>query len=293
MNVNNRKGLILAGGSGTRLYPITHIASKQILPIYDKPMVYYPLSTLMLSKIREVAIISTPRDLPIYRDLLGDGSQWGMVFDYVEQPSPDGLAQAYLLSEKYLDGAPSALILGDNFFFGEGLSNKLTAAAKVEHCTVFGYQVNDPERYGVVEFDQNNKVLSIVEKPKAPKSNHAIVGIYFLDGQAPEMARKVTKSERGELEITDLLNLYRQMGKLSVEKLGRGYAWLDTGTHDSLLDAGNFIRTIEKRQNLKVGCPEEIAYLNKWISKEDLIKRAEPYAKTQYGKYLLSVSERY
>lgn len=293
MTVSKRKGIILAGGSGTRLYPITHMVSKQLLPLYDKPMVYYPLSALMLSHIREVAIISTPRDLPLYRELLGDGSQWGMSFEYIEQSTPDGLAQAYLLAEEFLDGAPSALVLGDNIFFGDGLSDKLKAAdARADGGTVFGYQVSDPERYGVVEFDQDNQVLSIVEKPEAPKSSYAVTGIYFLDGDAPTLARQVKKSLRGEFEITDLLNLYLVAGKLNVEKLGRGYAWLDTGTHDSLLEAANFIRTIEKRQNLKVSCPEEISYLNGWITTAELLKQAEPYLKTQYGKYLVGISEK-
>ncbi len=292
MSIKRRKGLILAGGSGTRLYPITHMVSKQLLPLYDKPMVYYPLSVLMLSHIREVAIISTPRDLPLYRELLGDGSQWGMSFEYIEQPTPDGLAQAYLLAEAFLDGAPSTLVLGDNVFFGDGLSGKLKAAdARAEGGTVFGYQVSDPERYGVVEFDRDNQVLSIVEKPEMPKSSYAVTGIYFLDGEAPALARQVEKSPRGELEITDLLNLYRAAGKLTVEKLGRGYAWLDTGTHDSLLEAADFIRTIEKRQNLKVSCPEEISYLNGWITKAELLQQAEPYLKTQYGQYLVRISE--
>jgi glucose-1-phosphate thymidylyltransferase len=292
MTIKRRKGMILAGGSGTRLYPITHTVSKQLLPLYDKPMVYYPLSVLMLSHIREVAIISTPRDLPLYRDLLGDGSQWGMDFTYIEQPTPDGLAQAYVLAERFLDGAPSTLVLGDNVFFGEGLSGKLKAAdARPEGGTVFGYQVSDPERYGVVEFDQDGKVLSLVEKPEAPKSSFAVTGIYYLDGDAPQLARQVKPSPRGELEITDLLNIYREAGKLNVERLGRGFAWLDTGTHDSLLEAADFIRTIEKRQNLKVSCPEEISYLNGWITKDALLKQAEPYLKTQYGQYLVRVSE--
>jgi len=291
MSINRRKGMILAGGSGTRLYPITHMVSKQLLPLYDKPMVYYPLSVLMLSHIREVAIISTPRDLPLYCDLLGDGSQWGMSFEYIEQPSPDGLAQAYLLAEDFLDGAPSTLVLGDNVFFGEGLSARLKAAdQRPEGGTVFGYQVSDPERYGVVEFDQNDKVLSIVEKPEEPASSFAVTGIYFLDGDAPKLAKDVKPSPRGELEITDLLNIYREAGKLNVERLGRGYAWLDTGTHDSLLEAADFIRTIEKRQNLKISCPEEIAFLNGWITRDTLLEQAKPYLKTQYGQYLVRIA---
>jgi len=291
MSSKPRKGIILAGGSGTRLYPITHMVSKQLLPLYDKPMVYYPLSVLMLTHIREVAIISTPRDLPLYRELLGDGGQWGMRFSYIEQPAPEGLAQAYLLAETFLDGAPSTLVLGDNVFFGEGLSAKLKSAdARETGGTVFGYRVSDPARYGVVEFDSDNRFLSIVEKPAQPKSDLAVTGIYFLDGDAPALARKVEPSARGELEITDLLNLYRTAGKLSVERLGRGYAWLDTGTHDSLLEAADFIRTIEKRQNQMVSCPEEIAYLNGWISRSDLLAQAEPYLKTHYGQYLQRIA---
>jgi len=289
---SQRKGIILAGGSGTRLYPITHMVSKQLLPLYDKPMIYYPLSVLMLTHIREAAIISTPRDLPLYRELLGDGSQWGMAFTYIEQPTPDGLAQAYLLARDFLDGAPSTLVLGDNVFFGEGLSDKLKAAdERSAGGTVFGYQVSDPERYGVVEFDAGGKVLSIIEKPENPRSSFAVTGIYFLDGDAPKLAEKVKPSPRGELEITDLLNMYRMAGTLNVERLGRGYAWLDTGTHDSLLEAADFIRTIEKRQNLKVACPEEISYLNGWISRAAMLKLAEPYLKTQYGQYLQRIAD--
>jgi len=287
-----RKGIILAGGSGTRLYPITHSVSKQMLPLYDKPMIYYPLSALMLTHIREVAIISTPRDLPQFRALLGDGSAWGMRFDYIVQPSPDGLAQAYILAEEYLAGAPSAMVLGDNVFFGEGLSDKLKSAdARQTGGTVFGYRVSDPERYGVVEFDRDGRVLSIVEKPAAPKSSYAVTGIYFLDGTAPARARSIRPSARGELEITDLLNQYNGEGALSVERLGRGFAWLDTGTHESLLDAADFIRTIEERQNVKVGCPEEIAFLNGWITADALRDLARPYLKTQYGRYLARVAD--
>ena len=287
-----RKGIILAGGSGTRLYPITHAVSKQMLPLYDKPMIYYPLSVLMLAGIREVAIISTPRDLPQFRSLLGDGSQWGMRFEYIVQPSPDGLAQAYVLAEDFLGGAPSAMVLGDNVFFGEGLSDKLRSAdARPSGGTVFGYRVSDPERYGVVEFDREGRVLSIVEKPEQPKSPYAVTGIYFLDGDAPRRARLIRPSARGEMEITDLLNSYHAEGALSVERLGRGFAWLDTGTHESLLDAADFIRTIEERQNLKVGCPEEIAFLNGWISAEALRGLARPYLKTQYGRYLARVAD--
>ncbi len=292
MSETGRKGIILAGGSGTRLYPITHAVSKQMLPLYDKPMIYYPLSALMLAHIREVAVISTPRDLPQFRALLGDGSNWGMRFDYIEQPSPDGLAQAYLLAEAFLDGAPSAMVLGDNVFFGEGLSTKLKAAdAHTTGGTVFGYRVSDPERYGVVEFDREGRVLSIVEKPEKPKSAYAVTGIYFLDAGAPARAKKIEKSPRGELEITDLLNLYHGDGLLNVETLGRGFAWLDTGTHESLLEAAEFIRTIEERQNLKVGCPEEIAFLNGWIDESELMALAQPYLKTQYGQYLARIAE--
>lgn len=291
MSDTGRKGIILAGGSGTRLYPITHAVSKQMLPLYDKPMIYYPLSALMLAHIREVAIISTPRDLPQFRALLGDGSNWGMRFDYVEQPSPDGLAQAYLLAEDFLAGAPSAMVLGDNVFFGEGLSAKLKAAdARTSGGTVFGYRVSDPERYGVVEFDREGRVLSIVEKPEQPKSAYAVTGIYFLDATAPERAKAIRPSPRGELEITDLLNLYHGEGRLNVETLGRGFAWLDTGTHESLLEAAEFIRTIEDRQNLKVGCPEEIAFLNGWIDEGQLMALAQPYLKTQYGRYLARIA---
>lgn len=290
MTKTNRKGIILAGGSGTRLYPITHAVSKQMLPLYDKPMIYYPLSTLMLAHIREVAIISTPRDLPQFLALLGDGSKWGMRFDYIEQPSPDGLAQAYLLAEDFLAGSPSAMILGDNVFFGAGLSARLKAAdMRTEGGTVFGYRVADPERYGVVEFDATGRVLSIVEKPEQPKSSYAVTGIYFLDATAPERARSIRPSARGELEITDLLNLYHGERKLHVETLGRGIAWLDTGTHESLLEAAEFIRTIEDRQNLKIGCPEEIAFLNGWIDAGQLESLARPYLKTQYGKYLIRI----
>lgn len=292
MTMTQRKGIILAGGSGTRLYPVTQAVSKQALPLYDKPLIYYSLSALMLSHIRDVAIISTPRDLPTFKALLGDGSAWGMAFDYIEQPSPDGLAQAYILAEDFLDGGPSAMVLGDNVFFGDGLSDKFKSAdAHPTGGTVFGYRVSDPERYGVVEFDTQDNALSIVEKPENPKSSYAVTGIYFLDGKASELARQVQPSSRGELEITDLLNLYREHSTLRVEKLGRGFAWLDTGTHDGLLDAAEFIRTIEKRQNLMVGCPEEIAYLNGWISKTELQNLATPYLKTEYGQYLNRLCE--
>jgi glucose-1-phosphate thymidylyltransferase len=292
MTTTNRKGIILAGGSGTRLYPITHSVSKQMLPLYDKPMIYYPLSALMLTGIRDVCVISTPRDLPQFRALLGDGSAWGMRFEYIVQPSPDGLAQAYVLAEDFLHGAPSAMVLGDNVFFGEGLSDRLKSAdARTTGGTVFGYRVRDPERYGVVEFDRDGRVLSIVEKPAQPKSSYAVTGIYFLDGSAPSRARSIRPSARGEVEIADLLNQYNTEGSLSVERLGRGFAWLDTGTHESLLEAAEFIRTIEERQNLKVGCPEEIAFENGWIDANQLRALAQPYLKTQYGKYLARVAD--
>ena len=290
MKATNRKGIILAGGSGTRLYPITHAVSKQMLPLYDKPMIYYPLSALMLTGIREVAIISTPVDLPRFKALLGDGSDWGMRFDYIVQPSPDGLAQAYVLAEDFLAGAPSTMVLGDNVFFGEGLPDRLAAAdARTTGGTVFGYRVSDPERYGVVEFDKAGKVLSIVEKPEKPKSSYAVTGIYFLDGDAPARAKTIKPSARGELEITDLLNLYRAEGALNVEKLGRGFAWLDTGTHGSLLDAGNFVRTLTERQGQQVGCPDEIAYRLGWIDRAALAARAEIFRKNDYGRYLMAV----
>jgi glucose-1-phosphate thymidylyltransferase len=292
MTTTNRKGIILAGGSGTRLYPITHSVSKQMLPLYDKPMIYYPLSALMLTGIRDVCVISTPRDLPQFRALLGDGKAWGMRFEYIVQPSPDGLAQAYVLAEDFLHGAPSAMVLGDNVFFGEGLSDRLKSAdARATGGTVFGYRVRDPERYGVVEFDRDGRVLSIVEKPTQPKSSYAVTGIYFLDGSAPSRARGIKPSARGEVEIADLLNQYNTEGSLSVERLGRGFAWLDTGTHESLLEAAEFIRTIEERQNLKVGCPEEIAFENGWIDAPQLRALAQPYLKTQYGQYLARVAD--
>jgi glucose-1-phosphate thymidylyltransferase len=287
-----RKGIILAGGSGTRLHPITHSISKQLLPVYDKPMIYYPLSALMLAGVREVAIITTPADQEQFRRLLGDGGQWGMRFVYIAQPRPEGLAQAYLLAEDFLAGAPSTMALGDNVFFGHGLPELLkTAGARPEGGTVFGYQVRDPERYGVVAFDAEGRVLSIEEKPARPRSRFAVTGLYVLDGTAPARAARVRPSDRGELEITDLLNLYLADGLLRVERMGRGFAWLDTGTHASLLDAGNFVRTIEERQNLKVGCPEEIAFAQGWIDADTLLKLAEPYLKTEYGRYLQRAAE--
>ena len=287
-----RKGIILAGGSGTRLYPITHSLSKQLLPLYDKPMIYYPLSVLMLAGLREVAIITTPEDQDQFRRLLRDGSQWGMRFEYIAQPRPEGLAQAYLLAEAFLAGAASTMILGDNVFYGHDLPAMLRRAGeRPEGGTVFGYQVADPERYGVVAFDAEGRVLSIEEKPAKPQSNFAVTGIYVLDATAPARARAVKPSPRGELEITDLLNAYRTEGLLSVERMGRGFAWLDTGTHASLLDAGNFVRTIEERQNVKIGCPEEIAFSERWITADDLRALAAPYLKTEYGQYLIRVAD--
>ncbi|MCF1708587.1 glucose-1-phosphate thymidylyltransferase RfbA [Tabrizicola sp. J26] len=288
-----RKGIILAGGSGTRLYPITVAVSKQLLPIYDKPMIYYPLSVLMLAGIREIAIITTPQDADQFKRALGDGSQWGLSFTFIQQPSPDGLAQAYLLAEDFLAGAPSAMVLGDNIFYGHGLPELLAAADKqTTGGTVFGYQVADPERYGVVAFGADGQVTSIIEKPKVPPSNFAVTGLYFLDGSAPERAKTVKPSERGELEITTLLEMYLADGQLSVQRMGRGYAWLDTGTHASLLDAGNFVRTLEDRQGLQSGCPEEIAFQMGWISKAHLLEMAEAYRKNDYGAYLKKVAER-
>ena len=281
-----RKGIILAGGSGTRLYPVTIGVSKQLLPIYDKPMIYYPLSTLMLAGIREIAIITTPADQAQFKTLLGDGSQWGLDFTYIEQPSPDGLAQAYLLAENFLDGAPSTMVLGDNIFFGASLAEMLSEAAGRGGSMVFGYRVADPERYGVAGFDSDGRVTSIVEKPENPASSYAVTGLYFLDGSASERAHKVEPSARGELEITSLLESYLQDGLLEVRLMGRGYAWLDTGTHGSLLDAGNFVRTLEKRQNLQSGCPEEIAFQKGWIDAATLREQANRYAKNDYGAYL-------
>lgn len=285
-----RKGIVLAGGSGTRLWPITMGVSKQLLPIYDKPMIYYPLSVLMLAGIRDIAIITTPDDQTQFQRLLGDGSQWGLSFTFIVQPSPDGLAQAYLLAADFLDGAPSAMVLGDNIFFGHGLPEVLAAAdARTSGGTVFGYHVTDPERYGVVDFAPDGTVRAIIEKPEVPPSNYAVTGLYFLDGRASEMAAKVTPSPRGELEITDLLELYRCDGALQVERMGRGYAWLDTGTHASLLDAGNFVRTLTERQGLQVGSPDEIAYRMGWIDAAGLAVRAETFSKNAYGAYLAAL----
>lgn len=282
-----RKGIILAGGSGTRLYPVTLGVSKQLLPIFDKPMIYYPLSVLMLAGIREIAVITTPEDRAQFIRTLGDGSQWGISLTFIEQPSPDGLAQAYLLAEEFLDGAPSAMVLGDNIFFGHGLPDQLSAAsAQTEGGTVFGYRVADPERYGVVDFASDGAVRSIVEKPEVPASNFAVTGLYFLDGSAPRRAASVKPSARGELEITSLLESYLDDGLLKVGLLGRGYAWLDTGTHASLLDAGNFVRTIEERQGLQTGSPDEIAYRLGWISALQLAERVRLFGKNAYGRYL-------
>jgi glucose-1-phosphate thymidylyltransferase len=284
------KGIILAGGSGSRLWPITMGVSKQLLPIYDKPMVYYPLSVLMLAGIREIALISTPEDQLAFIRLLGDGSQWGLSITYIIQPSPDGLAQAYLLAEDFLAGSPSVMVLGDNIFFGHGLPEVLAAALeRPMGGTVFGYRVADPERYGVVQFDADGRVLQIIEKPAVPPSNFAVTGLYFLDGTAPARAKTIRPSSRGELEIVDLLDTYLSEGTLSVQKMGRGFAWLDTGTHGSLLDAGNFVRTLQARQGLQVGCPDEIAYRAGWIDGPALAARAAIFGKNDYGQYLLSV----
>ena len=285
--MTTRKGIILAGGSGTRLYPVTMGVSKQLLPVYNKPMVYYPLSVLMLAGIREIAVITTPYDQPQFRRLLGDGSQWGLQLRFITQPEPAGLAQAYILAEEFLAGDPSAMVLGDNIFFGHGLTEVLTKAnAQSEGGMVFGYQVSDPERYGVVGFDEDGVVTSIIEKPEIPASNYAVTGLYFLDGTASEKAKQVKPSARGELEITTLLEMYLNAGTLTVKKMGRGYAWLDTGTHSSLLDAGNFVRTLEKRQGLQVGSPDEIAFEQGWIDRAHLKERAEVFKKNDYGRNL-------
>ncbi len=289
------KGIVLAGGSGTRLYPLTMITSKQLLPIYDKPMVYYPISTLMLAGIKDILIISTPRDLPNFKNLLGDGSSFGINLSYKEQPSPDGLAQAFILGEEFIGNDSCAMVLGDNIFYGNGFSKILKDAvrnAEENHrASVFGYYVDDPERFGVVEFDKNGKVISVEEKPKAPKSNYAITGLYFYDNRVVEYAKKMKPSARGELEITDLNRLFLEQGELDVKLLGRGFAWLDTGTMDSLLDAGQFVQMVEKRQGIKISAIEEIAYKNGWISKEKLIESAEKYGKSTYGAHLKKVAE--
>jgi len=291
--MNERKGIILAGGSGTRLHPITQAVSKQLLPVYDKPMIYYPLSTLMLSDIREILIISTPHDLPSFRRLLGDGSRFGLSFSFCEQPSPDGLAQAFLLGEEFLGNSPAALVLGDNLFYGSDLSQTLqSAAATTEGATIFGYEVTNPSDYGVVEFDASGRAISLEEKPAKPRSRCAIPGLYFYDSQVVPMARSLKPSPRGELEITDLNRLYLDAGRLHVKRLSRGTAWLDTGTHESLLEAGDFVRAIQNRQGLRIACLEEISYLKGWLSAEELSVAAAAFGKSTYGTYLRTILER-
>jgi glucose-1-phosphate thymidylyltransferase len=292
MNVS-RKGIILAGGSGTRLYPLTRVVSKQLLPVYDKPMIFYPLATLMLASIREILVITTPHEQAMFKSLLGDGSEWGLRLEYAAQPEPEGLAQALIIAEEFLDGSPSCLILGDNIFHGGGLLDMLQRAdSKEQGATVFGYWVRDPERYGVVEFNDRMQVISIEEKPDHPRSNYAVTGLYFYDARASSFARKLKPSPRGELEITDLNRSYLDDGSLTLERFGRGTAWLDTGTHESLQQAANFVETIEARQGLKIACPEEIAFLRGWIDVDQLAKLAEPLKKSGYGEYLLSIASR-
>ncbi len=288
------KGIILAGGAGTRLYPLTMITSKQLLPVYDKPMIYYPLSTLMLAEIKDILIISTPADLPNFEKLLGDGSQFGIKLSYKEQPSPDGLAQAFIIGEEFIGGDCCAMVLGDNIFYGSGFRHILkqaSADAGNGQATIFGYYVNDPERFGIVEFDGDGKVISVEEKPKCPKSNYCITGLYFYDQRVVDYAKRVKPSGRGELEITDLNRIYLEDGSLKVQLLSRGYAWLDTGTMDSLVDAADFVRTIEQRQGLKISAPEEIAYINGWIDRDNLLKSAKRYGKSPYGQHLKNVAE--
>ena len=288
--INRRKGIILAGGSGTRLYPITQAISKQLMPVYDKPMIYYPMVTLMLSGIREILIISTSSDAPHFQKLLGDGSQWGLELQYVVQPSPDGLAQAFILGKSFINQQPSTLILGDNIFYGHELVNQLTKASQQTNgATIFAYHVNDPERYGVVEFNDQKRALSIEEKPRKPKSNYAVTGLYFYDQQVCDIASTIKPSKRNELEITDVNRIYLNQNQLDVEIMGRGYAWLDTGTHDSLLEASGFISTLQKRQGLMVACPEEIAYRNNWIDAQDLERIASRLSKNSYGQYLKKI----
>ncbi|MEO7149208.1 MAG: glucose-1-phosphate thymidylyltransferase RfbA [Rhodanobacteraceae bacterium] len=287
-----RKGIILAGGSGTRLYPVTQAISKQLLPVYDKPMIYYPLSVLMLAGISEILVINTPHEQALFKNLLGDGSQWGIKIGYAVQPSPDGLAQAFVIGREFVAGQPSCLILGDNIFYGQGLTGLLQTAVSREHgATVFGYWVRDPERYGVAEFDASQRVIGLEEKPAKPKSNYAVTGLYFYDERVCDFAAKLKPSARGELEITDLNRCYLEDGSLMLEQLGRGYAWLDTGTHESMMDAGNYIATVENRQGLKVCCPEEIAFQNGWIDAGQVRELAKPLAKTGYGQYLLQLVE--